>query len=285
MENEVVNHEAVYATIKRDDEEGEEGFSNQDEFNAAKHIENRTKNRHDNILPADRHRVCLNTPVSGRNDYINAVVLPSHKQRKAFILTQMPLTDTVVDFWRMINDFEIKTIIMFNSESSKTDNIGIYWPKEGEARYGPFSVRLRNQEKYNNYIERALSFSLIGEEHDRLVKQFQFTNWAENSNVPGSTDSFLQLLCDVETWQKETEAKPVVVHCLNGAQRSGLYCVISTVIERLKVEGDVAITQTIKRSRAIRQQIIPNYEQFQFCYECILHYMKTLETYSNFSTI
>ncbi|KAK3592252.1 hypothetical protein CHS0354_027126 [Potamilus streckersoni] len=285
LQNEIVNHEAVYATININDEEGGKGNSNQDEFRAAKHIENRAKNRYDNILPADRHRVFLKTIVSEGNDYINAVVLPSHKERKAFILTQMPLTNTIIDFWRMINDFDIKTIVMLNSESSKTDNIGIYWPREGEASYGPFSVRLTHQEKHKIYTERIMSFSVIGEENDRSVKQFQFTNWAENSNVPGSTDSVLQLLCDVEIWQKETEAKPIVVHCLNGAQRSGLYCVISTVIERLKVERDVAITQTVKRSRAIREQIIPNYEQFHFCYECILHYMKTLETYSNFSTI
>ncbi|KAK3597121.1 hypothetical protein CHS0354_021230 [Potamilus streckersoni] len=282
LQTEVINHEAVYATIAMEDDEGGEVNYTRDEYSAARKPANKAKNRDDSILPADRHRIYLSTPVPSRNDYINAIELPSHKQREAFILTQMPLSDTVIDLWRMINDLEVRTIVMLNSMDSETQDIGIYWPTHGEVSYGPFCVRLMKTEKFTNYTERTLSYSLTGDEYDRSVKQFQFTNWAENSDVPGSIEAFLHLLDAVETSQKESETKPIIVHCLNGAQRSGLYCVISTVVERLNLERDVAIAQTIKRMRAIRQQIIPNYEQFRFCHECILQYMKTFETYSNF---
>ncbi|KAL3879760.1 hypothetical protein ACJMK2_032046, partial [Sinanodonta woodiana] len=283
VQNEVVSHENVYATIKMEEEEdGEESDSKQDEFSVAKKYENRAKNRYSNILPADRHRVYLSTHVPGRNDYINAVIVPSHRQKMGFILTQMPLTDTIIDLWRMVDDHEIRTILMFNSDSSKTCDIGIYWPTNGEVRFGQFSIRLANQERHKHFVERTLSFSVIGDKTTRSIKQFQFTKWNETADIPGNTESFLQLIDAVDKWQKEKEAKPVVVHCINGAERSGLYCVISTVIERLNVERDVAITQTIKRIRAIRQQIIPNYEQFLFCYECVLQYIKMFETYSNF---
>lgn len=43
----------------------------------------------------------------------------------------------------------------------------------------------------------------------------------------------------------------------NGVDRSGLYCVITAVIERLKIEQDVAITQVIEQMRCRRCQIIP----------------------------
>ena len=41
-------------------------------------------------------------------------------------------------------------------------------------------------------------------------------------------------------------------------ERSGLFCVISAVIERLKIEQDVAITQVIEQMRCCRDQIIPS---------------------------
>ena len=44
----------------------------------------------------------------------------------------------------------------------------------------------------------------------------------------------------------------------NGVDRSGLFCVLSAVIERLRVEQDVAISQVIEHMRFCRDQIIPS---------------------------
>ena len=44
----------------------------------------------------------------------------------------------------------------------------------------------------------------------------------------------------------------------NGADRSGLFCVISSVIERMKIEQDVAITSVVEEMRNAREQIIPS---------------------------
>ncbi|KAL3879719.1 hypothetical protein ACJMK2_032005, partial [Sinanodonta woodiana] len=146
-----VNHETVYASLSSENDL-DEAESQQDEFADSKKPENKAKNRFDNILPADRYRVFLNS-FPGRNDYINAVVLPSHRRRQGFILTQMPLTGTVIDFLRMIHDLEVKTIVMLNSESYKGHDIGVYWPTTDDAQYGTFSVRLAKQEEERNYIQ------------------------------------------------------------------------------------------------------------------------------------
>ena len=44
----------------------------------------------------------------------------------------------------------------------------------------------------------------------------------------------------------------------NGVDRSGLFCVVTAVIERLRVEQDVAITQVIEQMRCARDQIVPS---------------------------
>lgn len=42
----------------------------------------------------------------------------------------------------------------------------------------------------------------------------------------------------------------------NGAEKSGLFCVASTVIERMKAEQDVAIPQIIEEMRNYREHIV-----------------------------
>jgi hypothetical protein len=51
----------------------------------------------------------------------------------------------------------------------------------------------------------------------------------------------------------------------NGVDKSGLYCVISAVIERLQIEQDVAISQVIEEMRSAREQIIPSVVSIVIC--------------------
>ena len=56
----------------------------------------------------------------------------------------------------------------------------------------------------------------------------------------------------------------------NGVDRSGLFCVIKAVIERLRVEQDVAITQVIEQMRCARDQIVPSVVSMNNVNCCIL---------------
>ena len=44
----------------------------------------------------------------------------------------------------------------------------------------------------------------------------------------------------------------------NGADKSGLFCVLWAVLERMRNEREVAIAETVKTFRVRRPQIIPN---------------------------
>ncbi|VDI01974.1 Hypothetical predicted protein [Mytilus galloprovincialis] len=70
----------------------------------------------------------------------------------------------------------------------------------------------------------------------------------------------LSFLSATEDYNNHNNGRgPVLVHCLNGCDKSGLYCVLATVIERLRIEQDVEIQHIIKQMRNRRPQIIPNY--------------------------
>ena len=60
------------------------------------------------------------------SDYINASFIDGYQQREAYILTQSPLENTVEEFWRMLWEYEVFTIVMISSgpERSKVRQDG-----------------------------------------------------------------------------------------------------------------------------------------------------------------
>ena len=66
------------------------------------------------------------------------LLLQGYKKRDAFIVTQMPLPDTVVDFWTMIRDHSCRTIVMMNTLSSYTDDSQVY---TDDIRLNQYSFR------------------------------------------------------------------------------------------------------------------------------------------------
>lgn len=50
----------------------------------------------------------------------------------------------------------------------------------------------------------------------------------------------------------------VVVVDRDGASQSGLFCGVSYMVERLKVEQEVDVFQSVKHTRVNRHQLVPN---------------------------
>uniref|UniRef100_A0A674E9B9 protein-tyrosine-phosphatase n=1 Tax=Salmo trutta TaxID=8032 RepID=A0A674E9B9_SALTR len=75
-------------------------------------MENVKKNRYRDILPYDQTRVPL-TLLTNENDfdYINASFIKGATKTKKYIATQGPLRHTLVDFWRMIWQYDVKVLV------------------------------------------------------------------------------------------------------------------------------------------------------------------------------
>lgn len=48
----------------------------------------------------------------------------------------MPLPHTVGDFWRLIHDYNVSTVVMLNDITEADDSTAQYWPETGEKTYG-----------------------------------------------------------------------------------------------------------------------------------------------------
>ncbi|XP_022315948.2 receptor-type tyrosine-protein phosphatase kappa-like isoform X2 [Crassostrea virginica] len=244
--------------------------------------ENIFKNRDKNVIPANRCRPYLVTPVEDYNNYINAVFLNGYRRKDAFIVTQMPLPNTAVDFWRMIYDQNSYCIVMLNEIEETDEMCQQYWTLEtcGE-KFGPFIVETTAEIKSDPSItvrDFTITNTLNPQEVPRVVRQFHFHRWPDASPVPNTKASLLDLLENVDTWQKQFKNTPVTVHCMNGVDRSGVFVAASCIVERIKSDREVDVFQSIKQMRQNRSQLICNMEQYRFCHELALEYLQTSST-------
>ncbi|XP_052453566.1 receptor-type tyrosine-protein phosphatase eta [Carassius gibelio] len=105
--------------------------------NIALAVENKPKNRYSNVLPYDASRVKLSVCGSPFDDYINANYIPGYNSRKEFIAAQGPLPVTVNEFWRMVWEKNVFTIVMLTrcNEMGRTP---------GQRTHGPILTPLSN---------------------------------------------------------------------------------------------------------------------------------------------
>uniref|UniRef100_A0A3B4TNB2 protein-tyrosine-phosphatase n=1 Tax=Seriola dumerili TaxID=41447 RepID=A0A3B4TNB2_SERDU len=76
--------------------------------NVGEKEENVKKNRYKDILPFDHSRVKLKLKTTNQDtDYINANFIKGMDGPEAYIATQGPLPNTVIDFWRMNWEYNV----------------------------------------------------------------------------------------------------------------------------------------------------------------------------------
>uniref|UniRef100_A0AAR2KEC5 protein-tyrosine-phosphatase n=1 Tax=Pygocentrus nattereri TaxID=42514 RepID=A0AAR2KEC5_PYGNA len=76
---------------------------------AAEKQDNVKKNRYKDIVPFDHTRVKLSLSTSKHDsDYINANFIKGVFGARAYIATQGPLPNTVLDFWRMLWEYNVQ---------------------------------------------------------------------------------------------------------------------------------------------------------------------------------
>uniref|UniRef100_A0AC35U6K5 Protein-tyrosine-phosphatase n=1 Tax=Rhabditophanes sp. KR3021 TaxID=114890 RepID=A0AC35U6K5_9BILA len=248
--------------------------------NQANRIENSVRNRFENAVPYDNSRVLLTSCVGYTITYVNATRMKGYFF--PYILAQDPIdNDACFDFWRMISDCNVSNIVMLSCESEYLPN-EIYWPKEIGAPvfFGhnhECEVELVDVEIHPSYTQRKILFK-INQDKVKIsqeVVQYVYTSWPENSIIPSSTTSLIELIAKVMEKQtnEPVEVGPIVLHCRNGSGRSAVYCAVSLLLERLKTENHVDIFETVRQIALNRPCTFPNLEQYEYCYQCIRSYL------------
>lgn len=242
---------------------------------------NREKNRSMDVLPPDRALAFLVSTEGDGNNYINAALMDSFLQPAAFVVTPHPLPTTTADFWRLVFDYGCTSIVMLNqlNQSNSAWPCLQYWPETGMQQFGPMTVELLSRSTDDNIITRLFRVTNITrlQEGHLVVRHFQFLRWSAYREIPDSKKAFLNLLAQVQKWQRECGDGRTVVHCLNGGGRSGTFCACTMIMEMVHHHNMVDVFYAVKTLRNSKPNMVESMEQYRFCYELALEYLDCLE--------
>jgi len=242
---------------------------------------NMEKNQNPRIIPYDFNRVVLEPELDvADSDYINASYVDSLVQPKAYIVTQGPTESTMPDFWRMTWQEKASCIVMVTRTFDFIRVMCVqYWPaaKNREEVYGGVGVTVESEEQLANFMIRTIRLRKDGEE--RKVIQFHYTEWPCHSNpFSNALLEFRRRVRQVMNLHPETQDGPVIVHCNDGAGRSGVYIAIDANIELCEEDGVFDVYGYLKKMRGLRRGLVETLDQYKFIYDTLEEYCRGIDS-------
>ncbi|XP_053679181.1 phosphatidylinositol phosphatase PTPRQ [Anopheles nili] len=241
-------------------------------FQSAK--ENERKNRYVNILPFDTNRVLLdsNDDDDGSvNDYINASFVEGYKYQREYIATQGPKHETCFDFWRMVLQYEIESIVMLTQPIDHDKNKCYqYFPRfDKVAEFGDIRVKCTQELNLSLYFKRL--FLVSKGNLTKPVFHYHFLDWPDHS-CPSSPADLIKFSKIVRA-ERKSYAIPLVVHCSAGVGRTGTFIALDIILQRMQHEKKINVYDTVKRLRRQRVKMVQTLDQYSFLYQCCLEYV------------
>ncbi|KAL4635053.1 receptor-type tyrosine-protein phosphatase C [Arapaima gigas] len=256
--------------------------------------ENMKKNRYSTFVPYDYNRVLvkIEDEISHESDqeddedystdeddedgtrYINASYIDGYWGPRNLIAAQGPLPDTRTDFWQMIFQKKVKTVVMLTDcmEDGK-EFCSTYWGDE-KMVFGDIEVEMKDCNSCPAYETRYIEIRHSKRKESRKLYQYQFRRWTEQ-NIPENPRDLVDMMRSIRQkleYDKHRPERnmPVVVHCHDGTTRTGIFCALWNILESADTEKLVDIFQVVKALRRGRQGMMLNFEHYQFLYESVV---------------
>ncbi|POI32926.1 hypothetical protein CIB84_003322, partial [Bambusicola thoracicus] len=243
---------------------------------AAEIPENRGKNRYNNVLPYDISRVKLSNPSCTTDDYINANYMPGYSSKKAFIAAQGPLPNTIEDFWRMIWEKNIYSIVMLTKcvEQART-KCEQYWPDNQSKSYGDIIVTMVSEVVLPEWTIRDFNVENADTMESHTVRQFHFTSWPDHG-VPETTDLLINFRHLVHEYSSQNPIdSPILVHCSAGVGRTGTFIAIDRLIQQIEMENTVDVYGVVYDLRMHRPLMVQTEDQYVFLNQCVMDIIRS----------
>ncbi|CAF0987474.1 unnamed protein product [Rotaria sp. Silwood1] len=247
---------------------------------------NRLKNRYKDILPYDKYRVIL--PSDNESDYINASFIEDLYGHRRYIAAQGPIDTSLADFFHMIWNFQITSIICTaNDVEAGRMKFRRYWPDDEESlQFGSYHITKdpSNDKCYScdNYEIRSLI--ITRGETQRHVLLYHFLHWFDH-DIPNNEPAIFELLLRVYQDRNSSTDSPVLVHCSAGCGRTG--CIIAIDLCRLLLNDEhlffskdyqpYPIFKIASHIRQFRIALIQTLKQYLFVYKMFVFMMQLHE--------
>ncbi|XP_076026463.1 receptor-type tyrosine-protein phosphatase eta-like isoform X3 [Genypterus blacodes] len=238
-------------------------------------VENKPKNRYNNVLPYESSRVKLSIHGSHFDDYINANYMPGYNSRKEYIAAQGPLPCTVNEFWRMIWEKNVQTLVMLTrcNEQGRV-KCEQYWPT-GTKHFENITVMTTSEIPLEDWTIRDFDIKNVKTAETRSVRHFHFTAWPDHG-VPETTELLINFRHLVrEHMDQYSRHSPTMVHCSAGVGRTGTFIAIDRLIFQIERENTVDVYGIVHDLRMHRPLMVQTEDQFVFLNQCAMDIIRS----------
>ncbi|XP_065512572.1 receptor-type tyrosine-protein phosphatase C [Caloenas nicobarica] len=265
--------------------------------NTGNREENRSKNRNANIIPYDFNRVPIRhddeCSKEGEHDsddssdedsdceesskYINASFITGYWGPKAMIATQGPLQETICDFWQMVFQRKVKVIVMLTELKEGDQELCAQYWGEGKQTYDGIEVQMTDVNCCPSYTIRAFDVTHLKTKETQKVYQYQYHKWS-GLDVPENPKDLVGMILNLKQKvparavtedNRSTRSVPLVIHCCDGSQQTGVFCALMTLLESAEIEEVIDVFQVVKALRRTRLGMVSTFEHYQFLYDTI----------------
>ncbi|XP_065344141.1 receptor-type tyrosine-protein phosphatase alpha-like [Cloeon dipterum] len=208
--------------------------------------------------------------------FINAVIVDGYNRAKQFIVTQVPMKNTVEDFWRMIDQLTAKQIVVLNEPHTSDAE---YLPsKKRKFAFGDIKVTLADSQNNNNI--NTLDIKLLSKGKCKKVRVVCASfGWMPQQAAPPNLKDLIDLWGTLKIAHEE-DCIPIVCH--DGVTASGLFLAMGFVIEKIKLEQKVDAWLAVRTLRKSRPSFVSSQIQFGLVYEAAKQYLNSFDNYGNF---
>ncbi|CAB4055292.1 PTPN23 [Lepeophtheirus salmonis] len=188
------------------------------------------KNRDADVLPYDHNRVEL---PSTKDDYINASHIKGLTQHSPrYIATQSPTSGTLSDFWTMVWQEQVETVI--NLVPEDTHSIFIYWPIDCKIpiKVGSLEISLQSSKNEVPFLtEKLMTIMNNFTNTSRVVIFIQATKQVNTLSL------LLDVACLLLKYHRQQRVltHPIVVHCQVGSGKTASVIILSSCLSEINV--------------------------------------------------
>ncbi|CAG2223627.1 Tyrosine-protein phosphatase 1,Hemicentin-1,Coadhesin,Tyrosine-protein phosphatase non-receptor type 13,Tyrosine-protein phosphatase non-receptor type 5,Thrombospondin-2,Tyrosine-protein phosphatase non-receptor type 11,Thrombospondin-1,Mucin-like protein,Tyrosine-protein phosphatase corkscrew [Mytilus edulis] len=243
------------------------------EYAAAKSQENLGKNRNESIVPSDKNRLFLVSYKKGRTDYINAVQAPSYTKFVGYLTTQLPLPDTMVDFWTMVGDHSSSTIVVFLNNPAEAELV--YSTSKDSFVYGKYTLKTKRGEQEDLGVTSCTVFLSKKGDQSREIAMYL----AVTEDLPGP-----QVMCKLVNRISSRVSRsndPVTVVSGDGAKNCGIFCAFFNAVSSMTIDKTADVFQLARLLQLRRPEFFADFEEYCLCYEALNHYLVSSKVYEN----
>lgn len=237
-------------------------------------LANGEKSRYCNIIPYDEHRVELEDGTYINASWVRFTQLPEQH----FIITQGPMApayhgpDTRPDFWRLVSESKVSTVISLAKVEKGFTGCAKYWPEDAgsDHMYGSLHVTTHASTKVCPGLTwRDLTIEACAGESDHPVAHLYLESWP-NYDVGSDIAACLQLIEICQRRLKEGSGS-MLIHCSGGVGRSGTFLAAlaaSTAATRIPVltskPGNLFCSLVTQMRRQRHPWCVESFAQFTF---------------------